>query len=55
MGIIVIIIVVGVVLLFVYPMLMEYLSNKDIRPVYYLFLVLFAIMVLAAMCTGGDS
>ena len=55
MGIIVIIIVAGVILLFIYQMLVEYLSNTNIRPVYYIFLVIFAIMVLAAMCTGGGS
>lgn len=51
MEIIGIIIIVGIVLLFGYGMLLEYLSNKDIRPVYHIFIIIFAIMILFAICS----
>lgn len=51
MKVIGIIIILGIVLLFGYGMLLEYLSNKDIRPVYYIFIVIFAIMILFAICS----
>ena len=51
MKVIGIIIILGIVLLFGYGMLLEYLSNKDIRPVYHIFIVIFAIMTLFATCS----
>ena len=55
MGFIGIIIVGGIVLLVGYGLLLEYLSNEDLRPVYHLIFGVIAIMVLVAMCTGGCS
>ena len=49
------IIIGGAVLLVGYALLLEYLSNKDIRPVYHLFIGIFAVMILFAMCTDGCS
>ena len=51
MKVIGIIIILGIVLLFGYGMLLEYLSNKDIRLVYHIFIVIFAIMILFATCS----
>lgn len=55
MGFIGVIIIGGIVLLVGYGLLLEYLSNEDLRPVYHLIFGVFAIMVLVAMCTGGCS
>lgn len=51
MKIIGIIIVLGIVLLFGYGMLLEYISNKGIRPVYHIFIGILAVMLLFATCS----
>lgn len=50
-----IIIVGGIILLVEYGLLLEYLSNEDIRPVYHLIFGVLALLVLVSMCTGGCS
>lgn len=36
-------------------LLLEYLSNEDIRPVYHLIFGVLALLILVSMCTGGCS
>ena len=49
------IIIGGAVLLVGYALLLEYLSNKDIRPVYHLIFGVLIVSLLCALCTNGCS
>ncbi len=53
LGIIALIIIVGVCLVIGYGLLLEYLTEKEMRPIYHIFIIIFAIMILSATCSHG--
>lgn len=52
LGIIGAIIIIGACLLAGYGMLLEYLTKKDMRPVYHIFIVIIIIVILSSTCSN---